>query len=203
MKTLLNILREGNVKVERNLMGVLEEIGRTLEDEYEDVKMNFEKSVTAEEDIEKIEKGEGKKKVVVKEDVDVTIVKDVKTFVQRVIEARGLDNETVKCRPVMDAGQGSFKVVLSVFDGNQDPDIAFAIQEGKFEKLTGVNRLLVLAEVDGGLERHHNLRKILAQPWNLEFSGHLEVWTHGCRSLNLVGLLRRTCRNTKMSSMNV
>ena len=61
----------------------------------------------------------------------------------------------------MDAGQGSFKVVLSVFDGNQDPDIAFAIQEGKFEKLTGVNRLLVLAEVDGGQERHHNLRKIL------------------------------------------
>ena len=61
MKTLLNILREGNVKVERNLMGVLEEIGRTLEDEYQDVKMNLEKSAIAEEDVEKIEKG-GRKK---------------------------------------------------------------------------------------------------------------------------------------------
>ena len=27
--------------------------------------------------------------------------------------------------------------------------------------MTGVNRFLILAEVDGGLERHHNIRKLL------------------------------------------
>jgi hypothetical protein len=88
-------------------------------------------------------------------------VKDAKGFVERVIEARGLDISTVKCRPVLDGGQGSFKVVVSVFDGNQDPEIGFTFQEGKYEKLTGVNRLLVLAEVEGGQERHHNVRQIL------------------------------------------
>ena len=34
-------------------------------------------------------------------------------------------------------------------------------QEGPVEKLTGVNRLLILAEVEGGQERHYNIRKLL------------------------------------------
>ena len=121
--------------------------------------MNFEKSVT-------IENGEKNKKnktkqTVVKVYVDVTIVNDAKGFKDRVIEARELDPATVKCRPVVDTGQGSFKVLVSIFDSNQDLDIAFAFQEGRYEKLTGVNRLLVLAEVDGGQERHHNIWQIL------------------------------------------
>ena len=117
------------------MIEILKEIGSSLEDEYDNVKMNFEKSVTDEGSKEtKI-----KQKKIIMEDVDVTIVKDCKAFILRVIEARGLDLETGKCRPVLDGGQGSFKVVVSVFDGNQDPNISFAFQEGKYEKLTGVN----------------------------------------------------------------
>ena len=48
---------------------------------------------------------------IVKPELDVTIVKDAKGVVERVIEARGLEKETLKCRVVVDKGQGSrFKV---------------------------------------------------------------------------------------------
>ena len=39
---LLKILRKGNVKVEENVMGILEEISSTLVEEYEDIKMEFD-----------------------------------------------------------------------------------------------------------------------------------------------------------------
>ena len=62
---------------------------------------------------------------------------------------------------VIGGGQGSHKIVVSVFDGDMDPEISFAVQEGPGEKLTGANRLLIMAEVNGGQERHHNLRLLL------------------------------------------
>ena len=39
---MLKMLRKGNVKVEDNLTKILDEIGSTLENEYENVKMFFE-----------------------------------------------------------------------------------------------------------------------------------------------------------------
>ena len=51
-------------------------------------------------------------------------------------------------------------MVASVFDGKEYPDVP-SDQGGPGEKMTGVNRLLILAEVDGGLERHHNIRNCL------------------------------------------
>ena len=51
--------------------------------------------------------------------------------------------------------------VCSVFDSDVDPEISFSIQEGKGEKLTGANRLLILAKVNGAQERYHNLRILL------------------------------------------
>ena len=66
-------------------------------------------------------------------------------------------------------------MVVSVFDGNLDPEIAFAVQEGKYKKLTGVNRLLLLAEVDGGQERYHNLRQIMERLKLHELPGLLLV----------------------------
>ena len=158
---LLHILRKGKVKVESNLMDILEEVGLTLEDEYESVKMKFEESVKVESEDDKKKSNKKSKKHIVKSEVDVTIVKDIKGFVDKVIEARGLDQDNVKCRVVMDKGQGSLKIVLSVFDGDVDPDISFTSQEGKGEKLTGSNRLLVLAKVNGGQERYENVRLLL------------------------------------------
>ena len=48
---MLKILRKGNVKVEDNVTKILDEIRSTLENEYENVKMLFEKSETEWEEI--------------------------------------------------------------------------------------------------------------------------------------------------------
>ena len=42
LKKALHILRKGKVKVDKNVIDILEEVGSTLEDEYEGTKMNFE-----------------------------------------------------------------------------------------------------------------------------------------------------------------
>ena len=144
-------------------MQVIEEIGSTLENHYEDVEMNFE--VKIEDDDEDVEQQSNKKTKKKKteyetKNVDVTIVKDARALVEEVMVARGLKPETLMCRAVIDGGQGSLKICLSVFDRNTNPQVSSS-QEAQGEKLTGVNRLLLLAEVDGGLERHHNVRLLL------------------------------------------
>ena len=48
------------------------------------------------------------------------------------------------------------KICVSIFDSSVDPG-----SQGPGDRMTGVNRLLLLAEVDGGLERHHNVRLLL------------------------------------------
>ena len=142
-------------------MDVLEEVGSTLEDEYENIEMEFEESVKEERNNGNHKTDKERKIRVVKSNVDVTIVKDAKSFIDKVIEVRGLNKDTVKCRVVPDKGQGSLKIVVSVFDSDIDPDISFTYQEGKHEKLTGSNRLLVLAKVNGGQERYENIRLLL------------------------------------------
>ena len=164
LKKALHILRKGNVKVEKNVIDILEEVGSTLEAEYEDTKMEFEVYVDDdddEDDSKEKRKKSKKKREIEKKEVNVTIAKNSLRLAELVIEARGLDKEKVRCRVVIDGGQGSIKVCASIFDSDTDPDILFAAQEGPGEKMTGVNRLLLLAEVDGGLERHHNVRLLL------------------------------------------
>ena len=39
---MLRILRAGNVKVEKHVLGILKEMGSSLDEEYEDVKMDFQ-----------------------------------------------------------------------------------------------------------------------------------------------------------------
>ena len=48
--TLLHILRKGKVQVESNIKEALQEVGLTLQDEYESLKMEFEESVKIESD---------------------------------------------------------------------------------------------------------------------------------------------------------
>ena len=102
-----------------------------------------------------------KKNDVVMKEMDVAIAKDSETLDEKVAEACGLDVEKIKCKMVLDTGQGSLKVCVSIFDGDIDPEICFSSQDGPREKLTGVNRLIILAEVEGGQELHYNLRQIL------------------------------------------
>jgi hypothetical protein len=157
-KKMLNILRKGNIKVESNVNEILEEIGRELEEEYEDVKMVFEK--TEKEESEQKSKKKKKKKVIVKTETSVTVARDAAGLVKKVAEARGISLDNIKSRVVIDGGQGSLKVVVSIFDKNVDPEVTFGGQEGVREKVTGSSRLIILAEVDGGQERYSNLRQL-------------------------------------------
>ena len=83
-------------------MDVLEEVGSTLEDEYESIEMEFEESVKEERNNGNNKSDKERKTRVVKSNVDVTIVKDAKSFIDKVIEVRGLNKDTVKCRVVPD-----------------------------------------------------------------------------------------------------
>ena len=86
---MLHILRQGQIKIEQNVMDILEEIGSTLEDEYENVKLEFEESKTEKEEND-INKNKGRNKShIMRVEFDVTIVKEAKLFIEKVIEARG------------------------------------------------------------------------------------------------------------------
>ena len=80
---LLHILRKGKVKVEKNIMDVLEEVGSTLEDEYENIEMEFEESVKEERNNGNNKTDKERKKRVVKSNVDVTIAKMPKVLLTK------------------------------------------------------------------------------------------------------------------------
>ena len=104
----LRILRSGKVKVEQNVMDIMEEIGSSLDDEYENVKMEMEVNLESDdENDEKLENTKKKKKksCLVMKEMNVAIAKDSKRLVEKVVEARGLNIEKVKCRGVLDTGQ--------------------------------------------------------------------------------------------------
>ena len=65
-------------------------------------------------------------------------MKDVPGFVEHVIAERGLDkeNDKILVRVGLDDGQGSFKVVVSIFKADYDPEITFAIEEGPGSRLS-------------------------------------------------------------------
>ena len=69
---------------------------------------------------------------------------------EQIIHDRGLKVEDVKTRTVIDTGDNSLKVCVSIYDGNMDPEVSFKAQECSKERLTGVNCLIVLAEIEGG-----------------------------------------------------
>ena len=88
-------------------------------------------------------KGKKKKKKEIeieKKEVDVFIVKNSLQLVEEVMEARGLFRETVRCRVVIDGGLGLLKFFAGIFDSSVDPK-----SQDPSEKMTGVNRLLLLA----------------------------------------------------------
>ena len=155
-------MRKDKVRIEPNTREFLAEIDKHLSEEYESIKMEME--VNREVEVKGNKKGKGSKnkkrdkKVLVKETKDVAIVKNTKGFLDRVVSERGLNPDTAVMRVVPDGGGGSFKVMVSIFDGNFDPEVTW---EEQGDLNTGVNRLLPLAVVKNCPEQHHNLRQIL------------------------------------------
>ena len=93
--------------------------------------------------------------------LDIVYVKDIEKFIEHVIVEHGLDKEKVLVRVGLDGGQGSFKVVASIFETDYDPEIMFTEKEDSGSRLTGSNRLLVLAIAEGMQERYENLRIVM------------------------------------------
>lgn len=67
----------------------------------------------------------------------------------------------MKFKIYIDSGEGSCKVLASVIDEHQDPEIMDNKVEQPGNRLSGVNRVLVLAYVEQIQETHTNMRKVL------------------------------------------
>ena len=103
--------------------------------------MEFEVHIVDDDEDEDQNKGKKKKEIEIeKKEVDVTIVKNSLQLVEEVMEARSLSTATVRCRVVIDGGQGLLKIVASIFDSSVNPK-----SQDPSEKMNGVNRLLLLA----------------------------------------------------------
>ena len=92
---------------------------------------------------------------------DVIVVKDVAELLDWVVEQRGMERSSVSVKIYIDSGEGSCKVLATVMDASHDPDIMDTSVEQPGNRLTGVNRVLVLAYVEQIQESHTNLRRIL------------------------------------------
>ena len=143
--------KSGGVKFEPHIREDLEKLSHCLDEFYTVEKLDF------------IEKKQVKKKSVTSNVMlDLVYLKDPVAFIEHVIKERGLDKEKVLVRIGLDGGQGSFKVVASVFETDYDPEITFASKkEGPGNRLTGSNRLLVLALAEDLQEQYENMRTIV------------------------------------------
>ena len=92
---------------------------------------------------------------------DVIVVKDVAEHLDWVVEQRGMERSSVSVKIYIDSGEGSCKVLATVMDASHDPDIMDTSVEQPGNRLTGVNRVLVLAYVEQIQESHTNHRRIL------------------------------------------
>ena len=148
--TLAQSFRKEGVKFEPNICEELLKMSHSLDHFYS---------------VEKIEvtKTEKVKKKVVESKVmrDLVFLKDPVGFIEHVITTRGLNRDKVLVRVGLDGGQGSFKVVASVFETDYDPEITFSPKEGPSSRLTGANRLLVMAIAEDIQELHDNLRIVV------------------------------------------
>ena len=88
---------------------------------------------------------------------DVVVVKDVAEHFKWVIEKWGLQDTPVKLKIFIDSGEGSFKVLASVINEHQDPEIMDTTVEQPNNMLSGVNRVLVLAYVEEIQETYNNI----------------------------------------------
>ena len=75
-------------------------------------------------------------------------LKDPQAFFDHIVAERGLDREKVMVRFGLDGGQGSFKVVVSIFETDYDPEITFSEKEAPGTRLTGSSRMLMMALCD-------------------------------------------------------
>ena len=129
--------KKQGVKFEKHIREDLEKLSHALDEFYSVESLEFE-----------VKTGQGKDATTTKENKDLVFLKDPKEFFDHIIAERGLDREKVLIRIGLDGGQGSFKVIVSIFETDYDPDITFSAKEGPGNRLTGSSRMLVMALCD-------------------------------------------------------
>ena len=158
-------LKTKGVKFEEHIREDLVKLSHSLDEFYTVEKLEFiekrkkpkeEKGKKKNEEVE-----ESKGTVETKVELDLVYLKDPPAFIEHVIEQRGLDRAKVLVRVGLDGGQGSFKVVASIFETDYDPEVTFGSKEGPGNRLTGANRLLVMAMAEDMQELYFNLRIVM------------------------------------------
>jgi hypothetical protein len=150
-KKILTIAREfrtKGVKFEDHIREDLDRLSHSLDAFYMVETLEFEEK-------------KGKNSKVTKVMLDLVHLKDPVKFIEHVITDRGLDKSKVLVRVGLDGGQGSFKVVVSIFETDYDPEITFSKNEGQGTRLTGSSRLLDMALAEDMQELYENLRIIV------------------------------------------
>ena len=135
--------KKQGVKFEEHIREDLEKLSHSLNEFYSVESLEFE-----------VKTGQGKSAKTTKEYKDLVFLKDPEAFFDHIIAERGLDREKVLIRVGLDGGQGSFKVIVSIFETDYDPEITFSEKEGPGNRLTGSSRMLVMALCDDLQVRH-------------------------------------------------
>ena len=142
--------KKQGVKFEAHIREDLEKLSNSLAEYYTVESFEFEENV-----------GKGKSAKKIKVDKDLVFLKDPAAFVDHIVKERGLDKDQVIVRVGLDGGQGSFKVMVSIFETGYDPEISFSKSEGPGSRLTGSQRMLVMALADDLPESYENMRIIV------------------------------------------
>ena len=150
--TIARSLKTTGVKLEPKIHEELLRMSHSLDHFYIVEKIEFPKTYTV-----------NKKRVETRVMGDLVYMKDVPGFVEHVLAEQGLDkeNDDILVRVGLDGGQGFFKVIVSIFKANYDPEITFSIEEEPGSRLSGANRLQVLAIAEDIQEHYENLRIIV------------------------------------------
>ena len=112
------------MKFEINIREDLERLSHSLDDFYTVETLEFE---------EKKEKSLQVAKVM----LDLEYVDNPTVFIDHIIKKHGLDKKKVLVRVGLDGDQGSFKVVVSIFETDYDLEVTFSKFEGPGTTLTG------------------------------------------------------------------
>ena len=133
--------RKEGVKFDPNIQEELQSLSHSLDSFYKVEKLDFTGKNADKEDVPV--------------ELDLVYLQDADAFITHVIGERNLDAEKVIVRVGLDGGQGSFKVVGSIFETTSHE------VDTPGEKLAGANKLLVFALAEDLSENYNNVRVVV------------------------------------------